>query len=170
MLPRAPWKIYNIRYLLENIRQALQQITANNMRGVWKRLIVQIVVRNRYRREGGFGGPENEDVWELLSSHLKELTDGFLLLDHQKASEKVDSDAEELENVQVREFNLKEFEDVFRAAEIVKQKIMDAVPNLDRSMQIRRDTNKALCVYQYMYEDLKKEKTVQSTLLKYFER
>jgi hypothetical protein len=47
---------------------------------------------------------------------------------------------------------------------------MDADPNLDRSMQIRRDVNKALCIYQNMYEDLKKEKTVQSILLKYFER
>jgi hypothetical protein len=52
----------------------------------------------------------------------------------------------------------------------VKQKNMDADPNLKRSMQIRRDVDKSLCVYQHMYEDLKKEKTVQSTLLKYFER
>jgi hypothetical protein len=36
-------------------------------------------------------------------------------------------------------------------------------------MQIRRDVDKALCVYQHVCEDLKKEKTVQSTLLKYFE-
>jgi hypothetical protein len=38
---------------------------------------------------------------------------------------------------------------------------MDAAHNLDQSMQIRRDVDKkALCVYQHMYEDLKKEKTV----------
>jgi hypothetical protein len=47
---------------------------------------------------------------------------------------------------------------------------MDADLNLDRCMQIRQDVDKALCIYQHMYEDLKKEKTVQSTLLKYFER
>jgi hypothetical protein len=72
--------------------------------------------------------------------------------------------------VQVNEFTLNEFEDIFRAVEVVKQKIMDADPNLDRSMQIRRDVDNALCVYRHMYEDLKKVKAVQSTLLKYFER
>jgi hypothetical protein len=66
-------------------------------------------------------------------------------------------------------FTLKEFEDKFRAAEAVKQKITDADPNLDRSKQIRRVVDKALYVYQQTYEDLKKEETVQSTLLKYFE-
>jgi hypothetical protein len=72
--------------------------------------------------------------------------------------------------VQVKEFTLKESEDIFRAVEVVKRKIMDADPNLNRSMQISRDVDKALCVYQHIYEDLKKEKTFQSTLLKYFER
>jgi hypothetical protein len=52
----------------------------------------------------------------------------------------------------------------------VKQSIIDADPDLDQSMQICRDVDKALCVYQLMYEDLKKEKTVQSAVLKYFER
>jgi hypothetical protein len=46
---------------------------------------------------------------------------------------------------------------------------MDADPNLDRSMEIRRDVDNALCVYKNMYEDLQKEKTVQPTILKYFE-
>jgi hypothetical protein len=50
--------------------------------------------------------------------------------------------------VQVKEFTLKEFGDISRAVEVVNQ-IMDADPNLDRSMQIRRDVDKALSVYQY---------------------
>jgi hypothetical protein len=99
------------------------------------------------------------------------VTEGDLLhLDQQRAYEEADNDVEERDNVRVKEFTLKEFEDVFRAVEVVKQKIMDADPNLDRSMQIPRDVNKALCVYRHMYEDLKKEKTVQSMLLKHFER
>jgi hypothetical protein len=72
--------------------------------------------------------------------------------------------------VQVKELTLNKFEDIFRAVEVVKQKIMDAESNIDRSMQIRRDVDNALCVYRHMYEDLMKEKAVQSTLLKYFER
>jgi hypothetical protein len=72
--------------------------------------------------------------------------------------------------VQVKEFTRNKFEDIFRAVEVVKQKMIDAGPNLDRSMQIRRDVNDALCVYRHMYEDLRKEKVVQSTQLKYFEK
>jgi hypothetical protein len=64
---------------------------------------------------------------------------------------------------------LKEFEDIFQAEEVMKQTVMDADPNLDRSMQIHQDVDKALCVYQQVYEDLKKEKTVQSAI-KYFKK
>lgn len=84
--------------------------------------------------------------------------------------EEDDNDAEEQDIVQVKGFILKESEDIFWAAEVIKQKIMDADTNLDQSMQICQDLDKALCIYQHMYEDLKKEKTVQSMLLKYFER
>jgi hypothetical protein len=59
------------------------------------------------------------------------LTDDDLLLDQQRAFEEADSGAEEQDNVQVKEFTLKEFEDIFRAVEVVRQKIMDADPNLD---------------------------------------
>jgi hypothetical protein len=48
--------------------------------------------------------------------------------------------------VQVKEFTLKEFGDIFR---VVKQNIMDADPNLDRSMQIPGDVNKAFSVYRH---------------------
>jgi hypothetical protein len=77
--------------------------------------------------------------------------DDLLLLDEQRAFEEADNDAEEGDNVQVKEVTLKESEDFFRAIEIVKNNIIDADPNLDRSMQIRRDVNKALCIYQHMY-------------------
>jgi hypothetical protein len=112
-------------------------------------------------RELGFDGLENDDVRELLNSHSEELIDDdLLLLDQQKAFEEAENNAEERDNVQV-----KEFEDIFQAVEVVKQQIMDADPNFDRSMQIRRDVDKALIANQHMYEDLKKEKAVQSTLL-----
>jgi hypothetical protein len=65
---------------------------------------------------------------------------------------------------------LKQFEDIFRAVEVVKQQIMDADPNPDRSMQTRRDVDKVLCLYRHTHEDVKKERIVQSMLLKYFER
>jgi hypothetical protein len=51
----------------------------------------------------------------------------------------------------------------------VEQNIMDGDPDHDCIMQICRDVDKAFCVYQHRYEDIKKEETVQSALLKYFE-
>jgi hypothetical protein len=46
---------------------------------------------------------------------------------------------------------------------------MDADPNFDGSIQIRRVVDKALFLHQHVYADFKKEKTVHSALVKYFE-
>lgn len=46
-------------------------------------------------------------VWKLLDSHSKELTD-----DAERAFEEADNDFE-VDNVQMKEFTLKEFEDIF---------------------------------------------------------
>jgi hypothetical protein len=65
-----------------------------------------------FGRELGFDGLENDDVRELLNSHSEELKDdGLLLLDQQRASEEAENDAEERDNVQMKEFILKEFGD-----------------------------------------------------------
>lgn len=98
------------------------------------------------RRELGFDGLWNDDVQELLSSHLEELTTDDLLLDQHGAFEEANNDAEEWDNVQLKEFTLKEFEDIFRAVEVMKQRITAADPNLNWSMQIHWDVDKVLCV------------------------
>jgi hypothetical protein len=56
--------------------------------------------------------------------------DDLLLLYRQTAFEEADNGAEEWYNVQVKEFTLKEFEDIFRAVEVTKKKTMAAHPNL----------------------------------------
>jgi hypothetical protein len=103
------------------------------MRGVWKRILPHCANRSDFEeeivieeinigRELGFDGLENDDVRKLLNSHSEELNDDdFLLLDQQMAFEEADNDAEERDNVQVMEFTLKEFEDIFRGTEAVKQ-------------------------------------------------
>ncbi|XP_051842461.1 uncharacterized protein LOC127554692 [Antechinus flavipes] len=116
-------------------------------------------------RKLGFDELENGDAQELLISHSEELTDNDLHLE-QQVFEEASNDLKESDNMQMKEFTLKEFEDLFRAVEVMKQKIMNADPNVSRSIQIRQNVDRALCIYQHMYEDLKK-KTVQPTLLKY---
>ncbi|XP_063152245.1 uncharacterized protein LOC134492057 isoform X1 [Candoia aspera] len=120
------WKNYNIRHAIENIHHAWQQITADNMRGVWKHILPRCANGSDFEentvieeitntgRKLGFDELENDDVRELLNSHLEELTDDdLLLLDQQRAFEEMDNDAEERDNMQVKEFTLKEFEGTF---------------------------------------------------------
>ncbi|XP_036597382.1 tigger transposable element-derived protein 1-like [Trichosurus vulpecula] len=181
------WGNYNIRDAIENIHHAWQQITTNNMREVWKCILPHCANSNfegfpsqsqaiieeitNIGRKLGFDELESDNVLELLEAHSEELTDDdFLHLDQQRVFEDVGDDTEEADNMQMKEFTLKEFEDIFQALEVVKQKIVDADPNVDRRIQIHQDVDKALCTYQRMYEDLKKEKTIQSTLLKYFKQ
>jgi hypothetical protein len=121
---------------------------ANNTRGVWKRIlphcenssdVEEIVIEEitNFGRVLGFDRLENDEVRDLLNSPSEELTDDDLLLSNQqRAFEKADNDTEE-NNVQVIEFTLKEFEGIFLAVKVMKQKIMDTDPNLDQSMQIR---------------------------------
>jgi hypothetical protein len=96
------------------IHHAWQQITENNMRGVWKRILPHCVNSSYFEetvieeiintgRKLGFDELENDDVRELLSSHSEELTDDdLLLLDYQRAFEEAEN-AEKRNNVQVRE-------------------------------------------------------------------
>jgi hypothetical protein len=103
-----------------------EQITANNMRGVWKCILPHCANSSDFEeeavleeitnigRELGFDGLENDSVQGLLNSLLEELTDDdLLLLIQQRAIEEADNDAIKRNNVQVKEFTLKEFEDIF---------------------------------------------------------
>jgi hypothetical protein len=70
------WKNYNVR---ESIHHAQQQISANNVHGVWKRILPQCADRSDFEeeivieeitnigRELGFDGLENDDFQELLN-------------------------------------------------------------------------------------------------------
>jgi hypothetical protein len=112
------------------IHHAWQQITENNMRRVWKRILphganssdfeeeTAIQEITNIGRELGSDQLENDDVRKLLNSQSEELTVDDLLSDQQRAFEEADNDAEERDNVQVKEFSLKEFEDIFRAVEV----------------------------------------------------
>jgi hypothetical protein len=109
-----------IRHAKENIHHPRQQISKNNMRGVWKSILPhcangrdfeeEIVIEEitNIGRELGFDGLENDGVRELLNAHSEELTDDALqLLDQQRSLEEADSDVEELDDIQVKEFTLK---------------------------------------------------------------
>jgi hypothetical protein len=101
------WKNYNIRHAIDNIPHAWQQITANNMCGIWKHILPHCAESSDFEEETvieitdtekelGFDGLENDDVRELLYSHSEEWTDNdLLLLDQQRSFEDADNDTEE---------------------------------------------------------------------------
>jgi hypothetical protein len=75
---------YNIRHAIENIQQVWQLITANNIRGVWNRILSHcanssdfeeetvIEETTNIERELGFDGLESDDVRKLLKSHSED--------------------------------------------------------------------------------------------------
>jgi hypothetical protein len=80
-------------------------------------------------RELGFDELVNNDVQELFSSRSEELSNDDLFLDQQTASEEAENMAEEPDNVQVKDFTLKEFEDNFRAVQLnLNYKYYDMTP------------------------------------------
>jgi hypothetical protein len=74
-----------------------------------------VIEEINFGRVLGFYGLENDDVRDLLNSHSEELTDDDLLLSDQRGFEEAENDTGEQNNVQVMEFTLKEFEDIFLA-------------------------------------------------------
>ncbi|XP_044522035.1 uncharacterized protein LOC123238854 [Gracilinanus agilis] len=173
------------RLQLHNAKITREAASADKNIPVWKHILPHSANNNfegfppqkqtvieeitNFERKLGFDELENGDVQELLISHSEELADDDLHLEQQQVFEEANSDTIVADNVQMKEFTLKEFEDIFQAVEVMKQKIMNADPNVSRSIQIRQDVDKALCTYQHMYENLKKN-TVQSTLLKYIKQ
>lgn len=167
------WKKYNIKDAIENISHAWEEVTASNMRAVWQHVLphcantlddfptqVQAVVEEitDIGRQLGFDELDTTNVSDLLKSHSEEMTDGDLLnLDQQRVFEEADTD-EEVDNVQIKEFSIKEYEIIFQTLEALKQQVMDADPNIDRSMQVRRDMDKVFTNYKHMYEDFKKKR------------
>jgi hypothetical protein len=93
------------------------------MQGVWKCILTHCANSSDFEeeithigREPVFDGLENDSVQELVNSHSEELSDdGLILLAQQRAVDEADSDAEEQDqdNIQVEEFTIKEFEDIF---------------------------------------------------------
>jgi hypothetical protein len=70
----------------------------------------------------------------------------------------------------MQEFTLKEFGNTFRAVEVLKQKIMVADLNFDRSMQFAKMWIKHSAPTSIRMGFKEREKKIQSALLKHFER
>ena len=82
-------------------------------------------------------------------------------LQQERAGSNEESDDEEIET---REFSVKELEEMFIACDLLKKNIVDGDQNLECSMRVSRDV---FC-YKVMYDKKKKKSMKQRTLLQYF--
>jgi hypothetical protein len=168
------WKSYNIRHAIENIHHPSQQIIANNMRGVCRRILPHCANSSDFEektvieeitntgRELGFDETENNGVQELLNSHSEELTDDdVLLLDQQRAFKKPTVMPKIRDNMHVKELILNNI--------VIKKCWMLTLTSIEAckfsEMWMTHYASASIC----MYEDIKEEKTIHFTLLKYFE-
>ena len=57
---------------------------------------------------------------------------------------------------------------MFIACDLLKKNIIDGDPNLERSMRVSREIDKAVFCYKVKYDEKKKKSMKQRTLLQYF--
>jgi hypothetical protein len=92
---------------------------------------------------------EKGDVQELLQSHDKKLDDEDL--ERERAYDAQINDNEQIDVVP-KEFTLKKIDEMFRTAEIFKEKILNGDPNLERSTKVRQETENSIRCYRVLYE------------------
>ena len=91
--------------------------------------------------------------------------DDLINLEQERAGNNEESDDEKIET---KEFSVKELEEMFIAWDLLKKNIVDGDPNLERSMRVSREIDKAVLCYKVMYDKKKKKSMKQKTLLQYF--
>ncbi|KFD46494.1 hypothetical protein M513_12636, partial [Trichuris suis] len=182
------WKKYNIRDAIENVYQAWQKVSGSTMRSAWKFLLPDREDSCRHEcaqvegiieeiTEVGISKLNLEDlnaevVKEVLESKLEEMTNEDLLnCDVQNAGiDDSEEDEEDSSGDRVKAFSLKELGELLSAAEALKEKAMNADPDVGRSMQFGREVDSAVLVYKRMYEAKAKSGSTQTTLFSFFQK
>jgi hypothetical protein len=117
---------------------------SSNLRAVWQKIILHCAndfkgfenevtcVINDITKPGfnpGLKEIEKGDVQDLLQSHDKELDDEDLInLERECAYDAQFDDNDEKIHVVLKQFTLKEMDEMFRIAEIFKERILTAIP------------------------------------------
>uniref|UniRef100_A0A5S6Q7S0 Uncharacterized protein n=1 Tax=Trichuris muris TaxID=70415 RepID=A0A5S6Q7S0_TRIMR len=89
----------------------------------------------------------------MVESRWEELTDEDLLNLHQESALEDELHDDEEPTNKNNDFSQKDFEEVFSMVESLKQKLMYADPDIDRSMQVRRQIDDIFLPYLKIYEN-----------------
>jgi hypothetical protein len=66
-------------------------------------------------------------------------------------------------DVAPKEFDLKEMNEMFRIAEIFKERILNGDPNLERPIKVRQETENSFRCYQVLYEEKRKKNPLDNS-------
>jgi 7-keto-8-aminopelargonate synthetase-like enzyme len=83
----------------------------------------------------------------------------------QACNAQIDDNDEQIDVVQ-KEITIKEMNEMFRIAEILKEKILNDYPNLEQSAKVHQETENSIRCYGVLYEG--KRKTFHQTTLHQF--
>jgi hypothetical protein len=66
--------------------------------------------------------------------------------------------------VELKEFTLKEMDEMFRIYQIFKEKILNSDRNLEQSVKVRQEIENSIHCYRVLYKEKRKIKFHQTTL------
>ena len=93
----------------------------------------------------------------MLNSHDKELEiDDLVNLEQERAFNIEELEDDENEE-KTKELTVKELEEILRIGEVLKEKIVNVDPILQKSIQVSRETDKAIYCYKLMCDEKKKK-------------
>ena len=182
---RDYWKAYNILTCIKNIAAAWENVTEICMNGIWKKCLKRYVYRfNGFNKEDTLSKinadivdlaksleleVELEDVEELLSCELKELTKDELTeieetvrITEEEEEENQKEESKEEEEPQ-KTFSVKGLANVFSQVNKALADLESMDMNVERFAKVDRQIREALICYRKIYED-KKKQTRQVTL------
>lgn len=172
------WKSYNILQCVKNIAASWDEVTPNNLKGVWKKLcpfffkpsesssstdqpnideITTDIVHLANRLPDI--AVTADDIDDLLCSHSQELTDEDLIeLEAQVQKEAIESQeiASSISNSE-KELTLKKLSVAFANLENAMKIFEENDPNFERSFNVNNKICAAYQCYQDLYDSKKKE-------------
>uniref|UniRef100_A0A5S6Q8V8 DDE-1 domain-containing protein n=3 Tax=Trichuris muris TaxID=70415 RepID=A0A5S6Q8V8_TRIMR len=167
------WKNFNIADAIILIAEAVQAISPSSVNACWRPLWRNVVgdfrgfpaadaeVQNIRNIAMEIGGEGLSDMAEVdLQKHLEDNSDFMSNQELEEmtmsSTESEDDDAEGLEQREPPAWTLEKFAEVFQQAQILKEKILEYDPSMERAHIVTRGLTASLRPLQNLFDEAKK--------------
>ncbi|KFD54655.1 hypothetical protein M513_04355 [Trichuris suis] len=167
------WKSFNIADAIILIAEAVQAIKHSSVNACWRPLWRNVVndfkgfpsadtelenIRNIAMEIGGEGFSDmvEGDLREHLEDHRGVFSNQELEEMTKSSTDSEDDDAESVEQVQPPSWTLEKFADVFHQAQILRDKILEYDPSMERGLMVTRGITASLRPLQDLFDEAKK--------------